>query len=134
MNIEKFRRIIGNGKLLQAGEHFPLLDMSAWLDFHTENSAGFSIGEVKGNVYTTQGHFDIHHTCFRHIKVQLRGSLPEKYLTYEQLKEAVDQIFVALAIPADETYEAIFIPAMGGIILNQYVDRDGMSDRLVTRK
>ncbi len=134
MNIEKYRRIIGDGKLLQAGEYFPFLDLSAWLDFHTESSAGFSIGEVQGNVYTTMGRLDIHHPCPGHIKVQLRCSLPEQYMAFDLLKEAVNQIFIAVAIPTDETYEAVFIPAMGGMALSQHIDRDGRTDRLVTRK
>ena len=134
MNIEKYKRIIGDGKLLQRGEEFPVLGLLARLSYFTESSAGFSILDVIGGVHTEKGHLDIHHSCPKHIKAYLTCSLSEEYITFEQTKKAVEQIFQALEIPSDETYEASFIAATGGIHLGEYVNREGLTDRLVTRK
>lgn len=134
MNLEKYRTTIGGGKLMQRGETYPILDIFAWLDYATESSAGFSIGSVSGNARATKGHLDIHHPCPGHIKAHLHYSLPEKYLALGVLRDVISQTFVALAIPSDEIYEAVFIPAAVGMALTQYVDRDGRSDRMVTEK
>ena len=134
MNIEKYRRIIGGGKLLQSGQDFPLLDLTARLTCFTDSSAGFSVSEKRGNVYWVKGHLDIHHPCPGHVKTYLQCSLPEEYITFESARRAIEQIFQALEIPLDETYEAGFVQLTGGIQLSEHVDRHGMTDVMVTRK
>lgn len=134
MNIEKYKRIIGDGKLLQRGEEFSVLGLLARLDYFTESSAGFSISDVIGAVHNVKGHLDIHHPCPKHIKAYLTCSLPEEHTTFESARKAVEQIFQALEIPLDETYEAHFMQSTRGIQLSEHVDRDGMTNVMVTRK
>jgi hypothetical protein len=131
-------------RYLSKGYMLIVLDLSAQLEFRTSASVGFLLGtwdgrsaaettEVligRGGVFTAVGTLDVHHPCEGHMKAHVRVVLPEKYHTWEQMREAVQQVFAALSIPSDETYEADFVSPSRQTGIEQATNRDGVSDRL----
>ena len=130
----------------QIGQEFVLLDLVAQLEFQSASSLSFHLGTKgdtlhlpdreepwvmgPGMVFTVIGWVDVHHPCEGHIKTQLRICLPEKYHEPERMRGLVHQLFEQLGIPADETYEALFVAASRQTGIEQARDRNGMTDRL----
>lgn len=123
---------------------FPILDLVASLDYLTLCSASFKLGTEEdsllmpdgrkfdcagGVVFKDTGWVDVHYPCDGHIKVLLRVALPRSYHVYSQMSEFVRQMLSALNIPADETYEALFMSDETRESIVQSVDRFGMTDR-----
>jgi hypothetical protein len=127
------------------GPQFAVLDLIANFEFKTIGSIGFLLGHWsenrsaaegmkipigRGGVFRVVGRLDVHHPCEGHIKAHLRVVLPEGYHTWEQMRDAVQQVFLALSIPADETYEADFVSPSRQTHIENATDREGVSDRL----
>jgi hypothetical protein len=130
--------------LQKHGDRFPVLDLLARFAFKSPGSISFHLGTESdtlslggetiavhpGCVFNVIGWVDVHHPCEGHIKARLRVLLPARYHGWEQMRLLVEQVFSALGIPADETYEAHFVSADRQTGLEQATDRDGKTDRL----
>lgn len=97
--------------------------------FSTQTSASFSI-----RVAGYRGWIDVHFPCEGHIKVWIRGALPEECLEASWVSQFIPAFMGQLKIPEDETYEAEFFKPASGIHMAQPVNREGMTDRLQTTR
>jgi hypothetical protein len=120
---------------------FDLLDLRAEGAFSSPGSAGFDVGRpgvhplAGAPVLRVLGWLDVHHPCDGHIKAHLRVMLPPSYveqMALETMKDIVFSVFEAVGIPADETYEDVFMsPASPSKAICNPTDRNGYTDRLV---
>ena len=125
---------------------FPVVDLVASLSAKTETSISFNLGRYSDvlelpedgtcisvgprGVFNVIGWLDVHHPCHGHIKTNVRVVLPNEYLEWESMRDIVHQVFSALSIPADETYEASFVSPDQQTGIEQATDREGMTDRI----
>src|SRR4029079_11451438 len=96
--------------LYEHGDRFTVLDLLASFAFKSSGSVSFDLGTDCG-VFKLVGWVDVHHPCEGHIKARFRVLLPARYHGPEQMRDFVQQMFSALGIPADETYEVEFVSA-----------------------
>ena len=73
---------------------------------------------------------DVHFPCEGHIKVLIRGALPEAYLESSKIQPIITGLLGRLGIRQDETYEATFFKPTRAIQIGSSVNREGMTDRL----
>jgi hypothetical protein len=101
--------------------------MSAELtgSFCTQTSAAFS---VKAGSF--RGWVDVHFPCEGHIKVRIRGALPDDYLKAPTIQQFVSELLAQLKIKSDETYEATFFKPTKVIEMGKSVNREAMTDRI----
>jgi len=127
-------------------DEFPLLDLVAAFEFKSETSLSFCLGTKENSlllsdmleplylgdvaVFKSVGWLDIHHPCQGHIKARFRFFLPASYQVFPTMRAAIQQVFEAVGIPADETYEAHFAASTPVFSIEQATDRDGKSDRI----
>jgi hypothetical protein len=131
-------------------DRFPVLDVFATFAFKTGTSVSFELGRFSDTlrlpggafgddfsfkvgmcgVFRIVGRVDVHHPCEGHIKAQLHVVLPAEYHETERMERLVAEIFAALAIPADETFEALFVSPSQQTSCENATDREGMSDRI----
>lgn len=97
--------------------------------FSTETSTSFNVASG-----LFRGWVDVHYPCQSHIKLQIRGALPEEYLTASKIKEVVSTIQKFLEIPTDETFEAVFFKPAKIVQMSKSTDRQGQSDRIDTSR
>ena len=116
--------------LYEHGDRFAVLDLLASFAFKSSGSVSFDLGTEGGGVFNVVGWVDVHHPCEGHIKARFRVLLPARYHALEQMPDFVQQMFSALGIPPDETYEAEFVSAHHRTGIEQVTDRDGGTDRL----
>jgi hypothetical protein len=117
--------------LYEPGDEIRLLDLAARCAFKSEGSISFDLG-FNDEGFCVIGFVDLHYPCEGHIKVHLRvGVPPQHYREASDRLAFVRQLFGALAIPADETYEATFVDATESNAVVQPVDRAGMTDRFL---
>lgn len=124
-------------------DEFSLLDLIARFNFKTIGSVSFLLGKPgnelnfadgkscdlgSNGVFNTLGCVDIHFPCCDHIKVRVRAFLPPEYHEYDRMHEFIKQLFAALSIPADETFEARFVTPEYQELIEQRVNRDGITD------
>ena len=130
---------------------FRVLDLSARFAFRSPTSISFDLGRYSdtlripsggpfgddfvmkvgpGGVFKVTGRVDVHHPCAGRIKAAIHVVLPAEYHPFEQMRELVRAVFDALAIPADETFEAIFVSPEQQTAYENATDREGMSDRM----
>jgi hypothetical protein len=135
---------------------FNVLDLRAELQFASPGSASFDLGtdgplrlsasadpdmdvlnrivdDLNIPAFHIVGWLDVHHPCDGHIKARLRVNLPAEYgrrLTHEARLSVVRDVFAAVGIPQDETYEASFFSGDDEMRIDQPVDRHGVSDRI----
>jgi hypothetical protein len=95
--------------------------------FCTQTSASFSI-----KVGKRSGWVDVHFPCDGHIRVRIRGALPDEYLEPSRIRTLVSALLDQLKIQRDETCEATFFKPTKIIEMGKSVNRDGMSDRIET--
>jgi hypothetical protein len=93
--------------------------------FCTQTSASFSV--KAGNL---RGWVDVHFPCEGHIKVRIRGALPDEYLEASRAQKFVSDLFCQLKIQKDETYEATFFKPTKVIEMGQSVNREGVMDQI----
>lgn len=119
-------------RLCEGGTEFQVLGLTARVAFRSQTSISFDLGRwtTKRSVFTHVGWIDVHHPCDGHIKAHLRIQIPAKYLAFDQMKSISDLILEALAIPSDETYEAMFFTSDHQHVIEQPIDRTGVTDRL----
>lgn len=116
--------------LYEWGDEIEVLGLVAPFAFKSPGSISFNLAKREDGTLYILGWLDVHYPRESHIKVQLRVVLPAAQYTWEQMRDAVRQMFSALGIPADETYEATFVHGEEQIRIDQATDRNGMTDRL----
>ena len=131
--------------LYQHGDRFPVLDLLASCAFKSPGSVSFDLGTMGDTLFPSDSEpisvspgivfniiclVDVHHPCEGHIQAGFRVLLPARYHTWERMRDFVQQMFSALGIPADETYEALFVSAEHQAAIEQATDRNGMTDRI----
>src|SRR5580765_3676013 len=97
--------------LHEHGDRIAVLDLLASFAFKSPCSVSFDLGTDGGGVFNVVGWVDVHHPCEGHIKARFRVLLPARYHAWAQMRDFVQQMFTALGIPTDETYEAEFVSA-----------------------
>ena len=125
------------------GPEFAVLDLVASFRFRTAGSAGFALGRWgdgrppadetngqlgRGGTFHGAGSLEVHHPCDGHVQARLTVVLPEPYQAPGRMREIVDQVFAALGIPADETFEAHFVGPSRQAGMGRHRDRSGVSD------
>ena len=127
------------------GDRFAVLDLLASFAFKSPGSVSFDLGTDgdtlfpsdsepiyvgPGTVFNVIGWVEVHYPCEGHIKARFRVLLPSRDHVWGQMRDFVQQMFFALGIPADETYEAEFVSADQKARIEQATDRNGMTDRV----
>lgn len=113
--------------LYENGDRFAVLDLFASFAFKSSGSISFDLVTEDSRVI---GWVDVHHPCVGHIKARFRVLLPARYHNSDQMLDFVQKLFMALGVPADETYEAEFLNADHRTQIEQSTDRDGGTDRI----
>ncbi|MEM6821903.1 MAG: hypothetical protein AAF558_08200 [Verrucomicrobiota bacterium] len=104
---------------------FSAADFIAQFTYKTNSSILFDLGSYSNslyfakddmtiktnrlNVFNIEGWLDVHHPCHDNIKAKIRVALPSKYLEKKMKNRIIKDIFKALSIPFDETFQATFI-------------------------
>lgn len=111
------------------GDEFPMLDLVAQFQFGTPGSLSFQLGKVvdrnsprlpemevveswdflleSGAVFVIIGWLDVHHPCGGIHPLRLRVGLPDRYVSWESMRDLVPQVKAALGLPADEPYRLL---------------------------
>jgi len=110
------------------GDQFPVLDLDAEFRFRSASSLSFELGKLVGRdsprlpemgdepwkflleggpVRVVLGWLDAYHPCEGHHRLQLRVGLPDRYVSWESLRDLVPQVVAALGFPADEPYHVL---------------------------
>ena len=134
MNTEQFDWAYKRPPKARRSPEIIILDLTARFDFKTRDSISFLLMRADEPRFNQVGWIDVHHPCDHHIKVQIKGSLSQEYIEEDKLETIITSLFDALEIPQDETYEASFACSSGGMSLSRYIDRNGQSDRMVSKK
>jgi hypothetical protein len=104
---------------------FSVMSAELTCAFCTQTSASFSV-----KMGSSCGWVDVHFPCEGHIKVRIRGALPDDYLDASGVQQFVSELLRQLKIQKDETYEATFFKPTKVIEMGKSVNRDGMTDRI----
>src|SRR5262249_7253442 len=108
------------------GDEFPVLDLVAQFQFKTPSSLSFQLGKSvdrhtarlpemeggepwdflleSGPVFVVLGWLDIHHPCSGHHPLQVRAGLPDRYVSWESMRDLVPAVVAALELPSDVPY------------------------------
>ena len=109
----------------------PLLDLLASCSYRTETSIALGLYRFESaNARSQRGTLDVHHPCDGHVKTLIRCQLPKSYLKRKQIAIIIKEVFVALHIPADETFDAYFYSERPQQGLSQNIDRNGKGSRI----
>jgi hypothetical protein len=108
---------------------FSIMSAKLTCAFCTQTSASFSV-----KVGSLCGWVDVHFPCEGHIKVRIRGALPDDYLEASKLQQFVLDLLCHLKIQKDETYEATFFKPTKVIEMGKSVNREGLTDRIEIKR
>ena len=108
------------------GDEFPVLDLVAQFEAKTSASLSFQLGKSadrntprlpemaegelwdflveSGSVFLVLGWLDVHHPCDGVHSLRLRVGLPDRYVSWESMRDLVPQVVSALGLPADVPY------------------------------
>jgi hypothetical protein len=113
-------------------DKFSLLDLTARFNFKSASSVSFSLERHSKSLLPARqiGWIDVHYHCQGHIKLQMRISLPSEYHAPEKLRAIVAAVVAATEVPADETYEALLFAASESMVMEQPLNREGITDRI----
>jgi hypothetical protein len=111
------------------GDEFVILDLVAQFQFKSASSLSFQLGtplnrdspripemgddelmyflEGGSSVFAILGWLDAHHPCEGIHRLQLRVGLPDRYVSWESMRDLVPQVKAALGLPADEPYHVL---------------------------
>jgi len=120
MNTDRFQK---------STDGFEAPDLRVKFFFKTSSSIGFHLAMERFHG-TIIGAMQVHHPCDGHIKARIFVQLHKKHRDHHTLNQLRVQAFRALDIPLDETYELEFTSLEDGLIIGQFVDRDGIADRV----
>lgn len=116
------------------GDEFSALDLVAQFQFKTPASLSFELGKYvdrhsprlpemepgeeridgrdkwdflleSGSVFVVIGWLDAHHPCDGFHPLRLRVGLPDRYVSWESMRDLVPQVVRALGLPADVGYQ-----------------------------
>lgn len=98
---------------------FRVLDLVARFRFRSATSLSFELGTVgdtlllpdmdepfdfPGGVFNVFGWLDAHYPCDGQHRLQLRVGLPDRYVSWESMRDLVPQVLAALGLSVDESY------------------------------
>jgi hypothetical protein len=115
------------------GDQFPVLDLVARFEFKTACSLSFELGKTvdrhsprlpemepgeeridgrdkwdwlleTGSVFVGLGWLDAHHPCDDFHPLRLRVGLPDRYVSWESIRDLVPGVIAALELPPDVQY------------------------------
>lgn len=108
------------------GDEFLVLDLVAQFEFKTPGSVSFQLGKAvdrhsprlpemeggelwdflveSGSVFVVLGWLDAHYPCDGVHPLRLRVGLPDRYVSWESMRDLVPAVVAALGLPADEPY------------------------------
>ncbi len=114
------------------GDGFPILDLLAQFEFKFSSSLSFQLGKLvdrhsprlpemesgeegrgqdvwdflleSGSVFVVIGWLDAHHPCAGPHALRLRVGLPDRYVSWESMRDLIPQVVAALELPADVPY------------------------------
>jgi len=109
------------------------LEVSLFIVTETPGSVCLDIRKGK-KMQLVLGWIDIHYPCSGHIHVQIRGMLPERLMSPQNLQVLVSEIFRWLEIPINETWELSVCSALKQVGMSQRVNAEGKTDRIETTK
>jgi hypothetical protein len=108
------------------GDEFPVLDLVARFHFRTPGSVSFRLGKTvdrdsprlpemggepwdlllrAGPLFVGIGWLDAHHPCDGPHALRLRVGLPERYVSWESMRDLVPAVVAALGLPAGVPYQ-----------------------------
>lgn len=98
------------------GDGFPLLDLIAEFRFKSASTVSFELGYSdrpdrpgEGRLVSIIGWLDAHHPCDGVHRLQLRIGLPDRYASWESMRDLVPQVKAALELPPDETFHVSLV-------------------------
>jgi hypothetical protein len=108
------------------GDEFAVLDLVAQFQFKTSCSLAFHLGklikrgiprppemsdlawelvqEEGAEFFVILGWLDLHHPCEGFHRLQVRVGLPDRYVSWETMRDLVAQVIGTLELPADKSY------------------------------
>jgi hypothetical protein len=107
------------------GDEFPVLDLIARFKFKSPSSLSFNLAKVidrdsprlpemgdepwdflleSGSAFLVIGWLDAHHPSDPYNQLQLRVGLPDRYVSWESMRDLVPQVTKALQLPPDVPY------------------------------
>ncbi|HEX4612229.1 MAG TPA: hypothetical protein VH092_28805 [Urbifossiella sp.] len=115
----------------QHGDEFPVLGLVAQFQFKSPSSLSFRLGRSVdrnsprlpemgggdatlwdlllgsgGSVFVVVGWLDVHYPCDGLHHLQLRVGLPDRYISWEVLRDLVPGVIAAVGLPAGVSYHA----------------------------
>src|SRR5438874_12344603 len=105
--------------LWKDGDEFSVLDLVAKFEFRTASSLSFLLGKLgipkldneplqsllkPGLMFIVDGWLDIHYPCIGVHRLQIRVGLPDRYVSWESMRDLVPQVIAALNLPTDVSY------------------------------
>ena len=111
------------------GDKFQVLDLVAQFEFKSASSLSFNLGKLltrdsrrlpemgttsdedwdfalaSGIAFVVIGWLDAHHPSEPYNRLRLRVGLPDRYLSWESMRDLVPQVVAALQLPADVPYQ-----------------------------
>jgi hypothetical protein len=109
----------------KTGDEFRTLDLVAQFRFKSASSLSFELGKLvdrdsprlpemgdepweflleSGSVFVVLGWLDIHHPCDGFHRLQLRAGLPDRYVSWESMRDLVRDVLAVQELPADESH------------------------------
>lgn len=99
-------------------DEFPALDLVARFRFKSATSLSFDLGTLSDTlqlpgmdeplafpgIFTVVGWLDVHHPCDGYHRLRLRVGLPDRYVSWESMRDLVPQLLTVLGLPPDESY------------------------------
>lgn len=130
------------------GDKFPVLDLVAQIKFKTPSSLSFELGKSvdrnsprlpemepgeeringldkwdglleSGPVFVVLGWIDVHHPCDGFHPLRVRVGLPDRYVSWESMRDLMPQLIAALGLPENVPY---------------HIDLVGLSQQTCTEK
>jgi hypothetical protein len=110
------------------GDKFQVLDLVAQFEFKSVSSLSFNLGKLiardlprlpemdnmdqesldfvfaSGSMFVVIGWLDAHHPSEPYNRLRLRVGLPDRYISWESMRDLVPQVVAALQLPTDVPY------------------------------
>lgn len=115
------------------GDEFPVLDLVARYEFKSASSLSFELGKLIdrhsprlpemepgeeqidgrdkydfllsfGAVFIVLGWLDVHYPCDPFRRLRVRVGLPDRYVSWESMRDLMPQVIAAVGLPGDVPY------------------------------
>jgi len=112
------------------------LEISLILTAKTPSSASYEVITSSRTLASgsSVGWVQVHHPCLGHIRLHIRGVLPERLLNQDSIKGIVSAIQSNLQIPAEETMDVVMCSQKAQIGISQATDTTGKIGRIETTR